>query len=205
MGGGVIIAVAAERIAEGKRLYELTSTPVGDIAAMMGLSTSTLRRRIREWGWVPRYAPRQATLRAEVSLPGDDIAETRSVFSVPPLTPEQRIALAAYFHRTVERGLGRVNRILDKSGPADEEGAERAARVLVSIFRTLREMTAVMPPEETVPDDEADDEPAPRSIDEFREALAIRIERIVDAHRCGAAAGGTEGGRGGDHGGEPAQ
>lgn len=205
MGGGVVIAVSAERIAEGRRLYELTSTPVGDIAAMMGLSTSTLRRRIKEWGWVPRYAPRQPTLREEVSLPRDDIAETHSVLSVPPPTAEERIALAAYFHRTVERGLGQVNRILDKNGPADEAGAERAARVLVSIFRTLREMTAVMPPEETAPDDEADDEPAPRSIDEFREALAIRIERIVEAHRSGAAAGGAGGGGGGDHGGEPAR
>lgn len=205
MGGGVVIAVAAERIAEGKRLYELTSTPVGEIAAMLGLSTSTLRRRIRDWGWVPRYTPRQATLREEVALPPDDIAESRSILSVPPPTPEERIALAAYFHHTVERGLGRVNRILDKSGPADEAGAERAARVLVSVFRTLREMTAVMPPQETAPEHEAEDEPPPRSIDEFREALAIRIERIVEAHRSGAAEGGAGGSRGGDSGGDPAQ
>lgn len=201
---GLFIAVAAERIAEGKRLYELTSTPVGDIAGMMGLSRSTLRRRIKEWGWVPRYAPRLATVREQVSLPPESVAETRSVLSVPAPTPEERVALVSYFHRTVERGLGEVHRILDKNGPADEAGAERSARVLVSIFRTLREMTAVMPPEETTPQDEADHEPAPRTIDEFREALAIRIERIIEAHRSGAA-GGAGGDGGGDHRGEPAQ
>jgi AcrR family transcriptional regulator len=187
-----VIAVAAERIAEGKRLYELTSTPVREIAAMMGLSQSTLRRRVRDWSWVPRYAPRLVTMRGEVSIPPDDVAGTGSVFAVQPLTREERVALAAYFHRTVERGLGQVNRILDKNGPADEAGAERAARVLVSIFRTLREMTAVMPPEEATSQDEADDEPAPRTLDEFREALAEQIERILQAHR--SRSGGSPGG-----------
>lgn len=198
------IEVAEDLIAEGKRLYELTLTPVLDIAAMMGLSRRTLERRKKEWGWVPRYPPRHITMREEVASPPDGIAETRSILSLPPPTPEERVALAAYFHRTVERGLGQVNRILEKNGPADEAGAERAARVLVSIFRTLREMTAVMPPEETTPQDEADHEPAPRTIDEFREALAIRIERIIEAHRSGAA-GGAGGDGGGDHRGEPAQ
>ena len=198
------IEVAEDRIAEGKRLYELTLTPVLDIAAMMGLSRRTLERRKKEWGWVPRYPPRHITMREEVASPPDGIAETRSILSLPPPTQEERVALAAYFHRTVERGLGQVNRILEKNGPADEAGAERAARVLVSIFRTLREMTAVMPPEETTPQDEADHEPAPRTIDEFREALAIRIERIIEAHRSGAA-GGAGGDGGGDHRGEPAQ
>ena len=76
------------------------------------------------------------------------------------------------------------------------------ARALAATFRALREMTALMPSDITAPRHEADDQPIPRSIDEFREALAVRIERIVRAHRSGAGAGR---GRGGDHGGEPAQ
>ena len=51
------IQIAPERIADGKRLYELTLTPVPDIAAMMGVSRKTLERRIHEWGWTLRSAP----------------------------------------------------------------------------------------------------------------------------------------------------
>lgn len=53
------IQIAPERIAEGKHLYELTSTPVPDIAVMMGVSRRTLARRIGEWGWIAaqRAAP----------------------------------------------------------------------------------------------------------------------------------------------------
>ena len=42
------IQIAPERIVEGKHLYELTLTPVPDIAAMMGVSRKTLERRIHE-------------------------------------------------------------------------------------------------------------------------------------------------------------
>ena len=54
------IQIAPECIADGKRLYELTLTPVADIAATMGISRRTLERRIHEWGWTPRSAPRLA-------------------------------------------------------------------------------------------------------------------------------------------------
>lgn len=46
--GTAKIQSAPECIADGKRLYELTLTPVPDIAAMMGISRKTLERRIRD-------------------------------------------------------------------------------------------------------------------------------------------------------------
>src|SRR6185312_9300627 len=197
---GIAIVISADRIAEGKRLYELTSTPVHDIAEMMGVSRQTLQRRIKTWGWVPRNPPRHATVREVVASPPDAIAPTGDVFAVPPMTREERVALAAYFHRTVERGLDAVHRILDKTGPSDEAGAERAARALAVTFRSLREMTAVMPHEKATSDDEADAKPIPRSIDEFREALADHIERIVRAHRSGSGASAGGSARGDDEG-----
>ena len=51
------IEIAPERIADGKRLYETTLTPVPDIAAMMGVSRRTLERRIVEWGCRARAFP----------------------------------------------------------------------------------------------------------------------------------------------------
>lgn len=196
---GVPIKIAPERIAEGKRLYELTATPLEDIAALMGVSRWTVQRRIYEWGWTPRTALRR---RADGSIVAPAPAPADGEAAPTPPTHEERVALAAHFHRTAARGLDTVNRILDKCGPSDEAGTESAARALAATFRALREMTALMPSDITAPRHEADDQPVPRSIDEFREALAVRIERIVRAHRSGAGAGG---GRGGDHGGEPAQ
>ena len=55
------IEIAPERIADGRRLYETTLTPVADIAAMMGISRRTLERRIAGWGWTPR-APAPAAI-----------------------------------------------------------------------------------------------------------------------------------------------
>ena len=196
---GVPIKIAPERIAEGKRLYELTATPLEDIAALMGVSRWTVQRRIYEWGWAPRTALRR---RADGSIVAPAPANIDGEAPPTPPTHEERVALAAHFHRTAARGLDTVNRILDKCGPSDEAGTESAARALAATFRALREMTALMPSDITAPRHEADDQPVPRSIDEFREALAVRIERIVRAHRSGAGAGR---GRGGDHGGEPAQ
>jgi AcrR family transcriptional regulator len=201
---GLAIVISPDRIAEGKRLYELTSTPVHDIAAMMGVSRPTLQRRIKKWGWVPRKPAGHVTVREEVASPPDGIAPTGDIFAMPPTTREERLALAAYFHRTVERGLDAVHRILGKNGPGDEAGTERAARALAITFRALREMTAVMPNEKTTSDDETSDEPVPRSIDEFRDALADQIEKILQAHRdrSGASAGGTACG---DNGGNQAE
>jgi hypothetical protein len=45
------IEIAPELIAEGKRLYEQTLTPLNDIAAVMGITRGTLAARIKEWGW----------------------------------------------------------------------------------------------------------------------------------------------------------
>ena len=45
------IEIAPELVAEGRRLYEQTLTPMHYIAAMMGISRRTLENRIREWNW----------------------------------------------------------------------------------------------------------------------------------------------------------
>jgi hypothetical protein len=185
---GVFKKIAPDLFAEGKRLYELTATPLADIGALMGVSRYTVQRRIPEWGWQPRTALRR---RADGSV----VVPAPLAIKAAPPTHEERLALATEFHRTAMRGLEVANRILDRSGRGDEAGIESAARSLAATFRALREMTALMPPEFTAPRHEAD-EPPPRSIDEFRDALADQIERIVRAHRSqsGEGAGGSAGG-----------
>jgi hypothetical protein len=160
---------------------------VPDIAAMMGISRRTLARRIDEWGWIPRSAPRHKTDRALVAA-----APAAQTLRVPPqitagtpVSPEMRLALAARIHSSVERGLDAVDRVLDKVGPADEGGAERGARTLAAIARTLREIAAFTQPDEMTPPDEADDDSIPLDMDELRRELTRRINAFVDARRNG--------------------
>jgi hypothetical protein len=184
------IQIAPERIADGKRLYEMTLTPVPDIAAMMGISRKTLERRIHEWGWTLRSAPRLATERVLAAM-----APTGAVVNAEPkaavavsLSPVTRTALAARIHGIVEQGLDAVERVLSKVGPADESGAKRSARTLAAVARTLQEMAALTKPEAEVmpPDDADDDDPIPRDINEFRRELARRIRGFIEARRLGA-------------------
>ena len=182
---GTPIKIAHDLVAEGKRLYELTATPLDDIAALMGVSRWTVQRRIPEWGWAPRTALRRHG-DGSVVPPVDPEA------TPAPPTPEERLALVAYFHRTAKRGLDAVNRILDKTGPSNEAGVESAARALSAMFRAMREMTALLPSDITAPRHEADNDLPPRSIDEYREALAIRIEGIVRAYRSRAGESGSD-------------
>jgi len=181
------IQIAPERIADGRRLYESTLTPVPDIAAMMGVSPRTLTRRIVEWGWIARSAPRHSTDRALVAVaPAVPAASGAAGGAGHAVSPAARSALAARIHNTVVRGLDAVDRVLAKVGPADEAGAERSARTLAAVARTLREIAPLTKPDEVTPPDDADDDPVPRDIDEFRRELARRIQGFIEARRAGA-------------------
>ncbi|MGB6859917.1 MAG: hypothetical protein WBE32_03215, partial [Pseudolabrys sp.] len=56
------IQIPPALISEGKRLFEETNALRQDIAAVMGISPETLRRRSIEWGWKQR--PRLSAVRA---------------------------------------------------------------------------------------------------------------------------------------------
>ena len=120
------IQIAPERIAEGKRLYDLTLTRVADIATMMGISRRTLVRRMHEWGWTPRSAPRHATDRMLVAAAPSGAANAAMAIAVP-LPAEARAAVAARIHGVVAQSLDAVERVLALAGPADEVAAERSS------------------------------------------------------------------------------
>jgi hypothetical protein len=184
------IQIAPELAAEGKRLYEQTLTPLRDIAAMMGICRGTLATRIREWKWTRRrmaaapfelhHAIRGAAMAAITQEPPSNGA------SLVPVTPQQRAAIASRIQSAVEREIAAVERVLDVVGPADQGEAERSARTLASISRTLREVAALNQPDEVTPPDDADNDPVPRDIDEFRRELTRRIRNFIEARRNGA-------------------
>lgn len=180
--------IAPALVAEGRRLYEQTMVPVREIAALFGVSPTTLQDRIVAWGWQRRrYDTRSVDLviaRHAAAKPG--APEGAAPSALPPALPQERAAVAARVQATVERELTAVGRVLDVLGPSDRDEAERTARTLASLARTLREVALINRTEEAAAPDDIDDDPVPRDIDEFRRELTRRIRNFIEARRNGA-------------------
>lgn len=180
--------IAPALVAEGRRLYEQTMVPVREIAALFGVSPTTLQDRIVAWGWQRRrYDTRSVDLliaRRGPAKPG--APQDAAPSALPPALPQDRAAVAARVQEVVERELTAVERVLDVLGPSDRDEAERTARTLASLARTLREVALINRTEEAAVPDDADDDPIPRDIDEFRRELARRIRNFIEVRRNGA-------------------
>ena len=66
------IVIAPERIAEGRRLYEQTLTPMGDIAALLGIQTRSFAARPRASGDPVRQINTSAILALDSRLRGNE-------------------------------------------------------------------------------------------------------------------------------------
>lgn len=192
------IEIAPELVAEGKRLYEQTQTPVQDIAALMGVTRWTLHSRIKEWGWLRRRRPKMpvephdAARGALVAAMTDNAPPPAGGVVLAPVSPERRAVAAARIQNAVESALGAVERVLDKLDPADAAEAERDGRTLAGVSRTLRELSAANQLPQASQSHETDDDPVPADIDEFRFELVRRIRGFIEARR--QSAGGLHGG-----------
>ena len=180
--------IAPELVAEGRRLYEQTMVPMREIAALFGVSPTTLQDRIVAWGWQRRrYDTRSVDLViARHATAKSDAPQDAAPSALPPALPQERAAVAARVQATVERELTAVGRVLDVLGPSDRDEAERSARTLTSLARTLREVALINRTEEAAAPDDIDDDPIPRDIDEFRRELTRRIRNFIEARRNGA-------------------
>src|SRR5262249_27975319 len=92
-----------------------------------------------------------------------------------------RAALAARIQRVAEREMDAVERVLDALGPSDHAEADRCARTLAGIARTLREITALNTPDTMKSAHDTDDDTIPVDLDALRCELARRIIALVDA------------------------
>jgi hypothetical protein len=173
---GKLIKLNPQRIADAKRLYEQTTTPADEIAVMLGISRRTLDRRIHRWNWLHRTAPRNVVARALSISPGEHETGT------PGAAVDRRAANAARIQEIVSQALDGVERVLRKAGSANEGGAESNARTLAAVARSLQAMAPLTHAHEMTPN-EADDDPVPLDIDEFRYELARRIRGIIEARR----------------------
>ena len=174
--------IAPELLAEGKRLYEETDTPVHLIAKRMGIARSTFNYRIVDLKWTRRRASDDARA-AELPPPG---AGTIPPSAPPPFEPP--LPFAERLRRVLDAEMQVAERTLKVLGPASAAEAERTGRILALVSRTVQEIKATAEGRA----DEADDDAVPGDIDEFREELARRIRGFIET-RAGTPGGGGDG------------
>lgn len=172
-----LIVIPPEKVAQARHLYEGTSVPVRDIAAFLGLGTTTFMRRVKRWRWRARnrrFADLDAAARAEAPPAGiGDLA------AAPAAAPEQA-ALVARVRAAVEREIVAIENVLSRVEGVRlrSQDAERAARTLASLVKTLRDLHALgkAAGEDGGEGEEREDQF--RDLDEFRRELSERLDRI---------------------------
>jgi hypothetical protein len=187
------IQIPPERVAEGKYLFEETNTLRQDIAAMMGISPDTLRRRSIEWGWKERPRPRAS--RPAGGTPGRFAVRQHHAGSAgDPAATARRRAVALRIMAMLEDELARIETTFREAGVSAGGAFDNRIRAILGVTKALREVELMSKPDEVIPPNAAEND-TPRNIDEFREALARRIESFVAAQQN--ADGGTDGGAAG--------
>ncbi|WP_454915796.1 hypothetical protein [Xanthobacter sediminis] len=152
-----------------RRLYA-EGVPIAEICARTGLSTGVA------YHWIDREVGADGTIRVEPI--GRRAAKTY------PLRPDEppRTRLIARLWRAAERQVADIEARMqraaaeDGASPRAAADAEKDARALALIARTLRELAAAEDDAATKPAKDADD--TVRDLDEFRRELARRLERL---------------------------
>jgi hypothetical protein len=183
--------------------YEHTDRPIEDICAEHGISSGTLRDRMRRWGWTRRRSPISlegpppspappadaapppfwAAGPAE-ALPSAAATPTEPSDAALPAEPDDR-PIAMRLQSAVDRVLPAIEATVAKlgTGPIHPREMERAARALTALTRTLRELKSLLGPQLLGPHQlpAADDDPPPADVDEMRNELARRIDAFVES------------------------
>jgi len=167
-----------------RRLYA-EGLPLAEIRARTGLSTGAAYR------WIDREVAADGT----VTLNPLGRRATRAVCAPTGETPRAR--LLGRLWRAAERQVAEIEARMHHAEAAGGEGprpaadAEKDARALALIARTLRELVATedagAPRGPAAKPAKAEDEPI-RDLDEFRRELARRLERLREASDGGETA-----------------
>lgn len=168
------IVLPPEKIAEVRKLYEGTDVPVRDLASICGLGVTTFLKRVRLWGWKRR----------KVRMEDYDKAAKAEVQSIREVAASmvafaQNESLIDRVRSAVEREIVAIEAVLARVEGARlrSTDAERAARTLATLVKTLREVAALQRDEK--PESEAGaEEDEFRDLEEFRAELAERLDRI---------------------------
>lgn len=168
------IVLPPEKIAEVRKLYEGTDVPVRDLAAICGLGVTTFLKRVRLWGWKRRKLRMQDYDKAAKK----EVEAIREV-AASMVTVAEGESLIGRVRAAVEREIVAIEAVLARVEGARlrSTDAERAARTLATLVKTLREVAALQR------DEKAETEPGAgedefRDLDEFRAELTERLDRL---------------------------
>jgi hypothetical protein len=178
--------------------YEHTERPIEDICAEHGISSGTLRDRMRRWRWSRRRLP--IPLEGPPPSPAPPVdaatpsfwargpAEAPPCLATPPIEPSDAALpaepddrpIAMRLQSAVDRVLPAIEATVAKlgTGPIHPREMERAARMLAALTRTLRELTSLRSPHQHPA---GDDDGPPTDMDERRNELARRIDALVES------------------------
>ncbi len=177
------LIIPAEKVAEGRFLYEQTMMALEDVAAAMGISRATLSKRLKEWGWKKRNYGSLACHRAKGAQPAQ---APDKVFRAYPRDAD-RIAIIERLQKAVDQQLAVVEAIASAGQTKSE--AERTTRMFASLSCILREMARLDAPP-PAPAESADDTAVPHDLDELRRELSRRLAALM-AEQSSEAAGGA--------------
>ena len=150
--------------AEIARAYRAAERTVAEIAAEHGIAEQTIYRRARREGW-PKRAPRRAK----------SVAMAKS-------GPQHRVSLTRRLHTLVDRHIADIEHrraeLAAQGGTPDPAAAERDARALVSLTRTLERLIELQDRAARAAQAERHDHD---NVDQIRAELERRLACIVAA------------------------
>lgn len=176
------IAIPPEKIAEVRKLYEGTDVPVRDLASLCGLGVTTFLRRVDLWGWKRRKL-RMKDYDAAAQVEVESIREA----AAPALRIAENETLIGRVRAAVEREIVAIEAVLARVEGARlrSTDAERAARTLATLVKTLREVAALQRDENTEAEGDDGSEDEFRDLEEFRSELAERLDRLRRSRDAG--------------------
>jgi hypothetical protein len=179
--------------------YEHTTRPIEEICAEHGISSGTLRDRMRRWNWTRRRTP--IPLEGPPSLPWPAEADAavlsptrpiRTSAEAPSPANGELASVVATDHDTnaepldaeeigerlqvaVSRVIPAIEQAVDRLtvAPAHPRHAEQAARAVAVLTRTLRELTTLAARYPTPPPDHDE------QVQAMRESLFHRINALI--------------------------
>jgi len=182
------IQIAPEMVADAKHLLEKTSTPGQEIAVMeIALDTALLHT---QWQYGHHSSDPHAGVPALCEDAGDVLSgrQEHQASADESSAAARRRAAAARIMTMLEDELARIENTFKDVGACAEAAFDNRIRTLLGVTKALREVELISKSDEVNTPDAADND-ATRDIDEFREALARRIESFATAQQN--AIGGT--------------
>ena len=163
---GRLKEIPEHALACARRLYEDTDVPMDKIAALLGICQRTLQFRASLLHWTPRPGVRQRR---------------------GGRAPMDMDALKDRIREMIGNEILEAERISARTGPAGARvrDAERSARTLASLARTLKELKRLEASGSAAPSKADDDHGHDTAFDpeEYRREIARRLDELAERER----------------------